>query len=89
MLTALTFITASLLAAAAAIRAFRSVENQARLAVRAGKALWAEIGLYKKSAMLTVNTSKKRSESLPAGKHAQSNCCVICGSCFEELVSFT
>jgi hypothetical protein len=39
-------ITTILASTAAAIRAFRAIENQSLLAIRAGKALWAEV--YKK-----------------------------------------
>jgi hypothetical protein len=42
-------ITAFLLATAAAIRAFRAVENQSLSAVLAGTALWAELRLNKKT----------------------------------------
>jgi hypothetical protein len=42
-------ITVVLAATAAAIRAFRAVENQSLLAIVAGKALWAELPYFKKT----------------------------------------
>jgi hypothetical protein len=42
-------ISGILLATAAAIRAFRAVENQALLAILAGKALWDEVNPFKKN----------------------------------------
>jgi hypothetical protein len=49
MLTTFATITASLLATAAAIRAFRVILRQTGLAYREGKALWLLVGqLFKK-----------------------------------------
>jgi len=48
MLTVASIVSLSLLAVAAVIRSFRAVENQALLAILAGKALWAELGVIKK-----------------------------------------
>jgi hypothetical protein len=53
MLTLAT-ISGILLATAAAIRAFRSVENQSLLAIVAGKALWDEVNPFKKKLFATA-----------------------------------
>jgi hypothetical protein len=58
MLTLAT-ISAFLLATAAAIRAFRSVENQSLLAIQVGKKLWSELTAYKKNALSVVNPTLK------------------------------
>jgi hypothetical protein len=42
MMFILAIVSAFLLATAAVVRSFRAVEHQTLLAIRAGKALWAE-----------------------------------------------
>jgi hypothetical protein len=57
MLTTFATITASLLAAAAAIRALRVVMRQTGLAYREGKALWLLVGqLFKKQLIVRFPT---------------------------------
>jgi hypothetical protein len=52
-------ITATLLATTAAIRAFRAVENQSLLAIRAGKALWDEMNHLKKNLFIGYPTKMR------------------------------